>query len=62
LSRLGDPRWFSAQYAGTCSACGEPFEVSVAIRQRDRFDHSAMNDSNWIADCCASEPRSGPVA
>lgn len=53
LGRLGDPRWFAAQYAGTCSTCDERFEVGAAIRLRGKFDRTAKNDSNWIAECCA---------
>lgn len=55
LSRLGDPRWFRAQYPGMCSVCGEPFQEGAAIRARGRFDKEPVNDSNWIADCCATE-------
>lgn len=57
LGRLGDPRWFAAQYAGTCSTCDERFPVGAAIRVRGKFDRPAVNDSNWIGECCAEEPK-----
>jgi hypothetical protein len=44
-----DPRWFEAQYAGTCQ-CGERFEPGAAIRPYAR--HA---DGRWVADCCAGE-------
>lgn len=57
LGRLGVPGWFAAQYAGTCSTCDERFEVDDAIRLRGRFDKPALNDSNWIAQCCFEEAK-----
>lgn len=53
LARLGDPRFFAAQYPGVCSTCDDRFEVGAAIRVRGKFDRPALNDSNWIAECCA---------
>ena len=57
LGRLGDPRWRAAIYPGACSTCNTRFDVGAAIRVRGRFDRAAMNDSNWIAECCAEEPK-----
>jgi hypothetical protein len=57
LGRLGVPGWFAAQYAGTCSTCDQRFLVGAAIRLRGKFDRPALNDSNWIAECCVEETK-----
>lgn len=42
-----DPRWFPAQYPGTCGQCGEPFQPGTPIRLQ------LSSQTNWIAECCA---------
>lgn len=42
-----DPRWFPAQYAGTCGGCGTRFSPNTLIRQPEAPDFS------WVAECCA---------
>lgn len=43
-----DPRWFPAQWPGTCGQCGTRFPPGTFIRQ------PAPPDYSWVAECCSA--------
>jgi hypothetical protein len=50
--------WFASAYPGVCGHCGEPFDAGTAIRLLNISGDGAAQRATYLAECCATTPRS----